>query len=153
MQQYNRKTPLIFKLGVGVFFALLLTVYFSNGLYARYSTTATSSDSARVARFSFVDNFDEQSQVLPSVLSPGESTSTSISIKNDGEVALVYVVKINNLTNNLPIDDQTITSDTIYPGEETTFVWSLDWPKEDNSISYMGKMDLIKITVTVEQAD
>ena len=153
MKQKNNKTPLIFKLGVGVLFALLLSVYFSNGLYARYSTAVVNSDSARVAVFSFDDNLDAQSQLLPTALSPGESVSAAITIKNDGEVALMYSIKIENLTNNLPIADQIIKSDAIAPGTESTFNWTLEWPEEENSINYMGKMDVFKVTVIVEQVN
>ncbi len=153
MQQKYNKTPLVFKIGVGILFALLLTVYCSNGLYARYSTTLVNSNSARVAVFSFDDNLDAQSKILPAALSPGESESASITIKNNGEVALAYSIKIENLTNNLPIADQIITSDAIAPGTETTFNWALEWPEEENSIDYMGKMDVFKVTVIVEQVD
>ena len=65
----------------------------------------------------------------------------------------MYSIKIENLTNNLPIADQTIKSEVVAPGSENTFDWTLEWPKEDNSIDYVGKMDVFKVTVTVEQVD
>ena len=66
----------------------------------------------------------------------------------------VLVVKLENLTNNLPIQDQVITSGVILSGSDTVdFSWKFTWPATDNSIDKMGKMDIIRITVTVEQVD
>ena len=133
--------------------AVLVTARSTGGLFASYKTADSDSDSARVAIFSFEDNLEAQSRILPATLSPGESVSSSITIKNEGEVALMYSIKIENLTNNLPIADQTIKSEVVAPGSENTFDWTLEWPKEDNSIDYVGKMDVFKVTVTVEQVD
>ncbi len=51
MKQLNQKTPWVFRLGVALLCVMLMTTHFTGNLYARYSTTATGSDSARVAKF------------------------------------------------------------------------------------------------------
>lgn len=51
MTKSNHKTPWVFRLGVSLLCALLLTTYWMGNLYARYSTTASGGDSARVAKF------------------------------------------------------------------------------------------------------
>ena len=103
MKQQNRKTPLIFRIGLMLACVLILCCHMMGGLYARYATTCTSSGEARVARFSFQDDIDEKYQSIPTSFGPGESVSTTIQIENTAEVTLKYVVKVENLTKNLPI--------------------------------------------------
>lgn len=140
-------------MGVVLFCILLGSIHLMGGLYARYTTQAGDSDSARVAVFSFEDDLSEQGQLLPASFSPGESLSKTIEIHNNGETALKYVIKLENLTQNLPIEDKIIETNVIACGEESSLTWSIEWLQEDNSIDYMGKMDILRITVTVEQVD
>ena len=134
--------------------AVLLSAHSINGLYARYASGKAGDDEARVAKFSFNDTLDAQSIKLPVAMAPGESHTVQIQVQNTGEVALKYVVKLENLTNNLPIHDQVITSGVILSGSDSVdFSWKVTWPPTDNSIDKMGKMDIIRITVTVEQVD
>ena len=101
MKQSNKvKTPIVFRIAVVLFCAMLCSLYLVSGLYARYSATATASDSARVATFSFKDDLSTQTQILPTTFSPGESLITKITIQNDGDVTLKYTVTVENLTKN-----------------------------------------------------
>ena len=52
MKQLNIKTPLMFSIVVTLLSALLITSHMVSGLYAKYSTTASGSSSARVATIS-----------------------------------------------------------------------------------------------------
>lgn len=52
MRQPNRKAPLIFRVGLVLLCAMLITTNMMGGLYARYSTTVIGSATARVAKFS-----------------------------------------------------------------------------------------------------
>ena len=95
-----------------------------------------------------------QTQIVPASLAPGESKTTRIEIQNDGEVTLQCTVKIDNLTDNLPIADQLLPPIVLASGESGALDVMIDWPSEENSAEkYMGKMDAIRITVTVEQLD
>ena len=153
MKQLNTKTPLVFRIGLFLAFALILSFHLTGGLYARYTTSASGEDGARVAIFRFGDNLSEQSQLLPSSFAPGESLDTQISIRNDGEVTIRYVVKIQNLTKNLPIEDRIIQSSVVACNTESTFSWKIEWPETANSVEYMGKVDVLRLVVTVEQID
>ena len=151
MKQQNRKRPLVFYVCLALMCVVLFSFHLMGGLFARYTTQASGSDGARVARFAFSDNLDAQSQTIPMSIGPGESMTTQISIQNDGEVAIRYVVKIENLTHNLPIEDQIITSDVLAVNANGSFEWTVAWDKEMNSVEQMGKMDIIRFVVTVEQ--
>ncbi len=145
--------------------AVLLSAYAIGGLYARYTTSQNNSDEARVAKFVFNDNnfTESQSTLVPVSIAPGESQPTSITVQNNGEVAIKCVVKIENLTENLPLKpmdkidgktDYKILESEVIPCDETrTFTWNISWPAEENSIDYIGKMDILRVTVTVEQVD
>jgi hypothetical protein len=57
MKQQNRKnkeqkTPLIFRIGLILICAMMISCYMMSGIYARYSTTVTGKATARTARFS-----------------------------------------------------------------------------------------------------
>ena len=57
MKQQNRKnkeqkTPLIFRIGLILMCAMMISCYMMSGIYARYSTTVTGKATARTARFS-----------------------------------------------------------------------------------------------------
>lgn len=153
MKQQNKKTPLVFRVGLALLCAIILSIHLMGGIYARYSTSDSASDRARVAIFSFEDDLSEQSQIVSLSLIPGESIPTMITIKNDGEVTLRYVVTIENLTHNLPIEDQIVTSGEIVSGGTSSLDWKIEWSESDNSVEYMGKMDVLRIVVIVEQVD
>ena len=154
MEKLNKaKTPVVFYIGCILLCVWLISVYLIGGVYARYSTYASSEDSARVAIFKFEDDLSDQSQTLPTSFGPGEKITTSVTIKNEGEVTLRCVVKVENLTDNLPIEDQIIYSSNIGCNDESTFSWDIEWPKQKNSVDYMGKIDVLRLVVTVEQVD
>jgi len=165
-QQLNIKTPLVFKLGVVLLVVLMLTFHMTGGLYARYSTTASGGDSARVAKFDFEIGADSitQFQNLSLDMAPGENQTVQIKVQNKGEVALRCVVTAVNLTGNLPIQIAEATGDLqngdivavsrdIGIGGTVEFDWTVVWPEADADITYVGKIDVIKITVAVEQID
>lgn len=51
MKKATKKTPFVFYAGMVLLCLVLFSAHLTSGLYARYTSTATSSDSARVARF------------------------------------------------------------------------------------------------------
>lgn len=164
--QLNKKTPFVFKLSLGLMLVLMITFHMTGGLYARYTTTASGGDSARVAKFDFsIDNeFVTQMQTLTLDLAPGKFQEVAVSVKNEGEVALRCVVSVVNLTGNLPVqiegasgnlqDGIPVTvSQSIGIGSSTTFNWKIIWPADEKDVEDMGKMDVMRITVAVEQVD
>lgn len=148
----NMKTPAIFRIGLALLCLMLFSFALMGNLYARYTVSDASSDGATVATFSFSDDLSEQSLTMDLSLAPGESEETPIKVVNNGEVALKCVVKLDNLTNNLPVEDKEVTVD-IPMGEEKTVTLELEWPSMKNDVSFMGKTDIIRISVRVEQID
>ena len=151
----------MFKIGVLLLCAMLVTSYMMSDLYARYTVTAFASDSARVAKFTFtdadmatkVDSFTIETSVYP-----GQPVCTySAQIENKSEVTIRYLIKLENLTGNLPINNNNIiipySSGDIAPGDTAPFGFSILWPATENSPDYAGKMDIVRITVSVEQVD
>ena len=51
MKKTTKKTPFVFYAGMVLLCLVLFSAHLTSGLYARYTSTATSGDSARVARF------------------------------------------------------------------------------------------------------
>lgn len=156
MRQQNIKAPIAFRLGLILLCLLLVTVYMMSGIYARYSSTATASSSARVAKFEFGDNLSDQVTTLQTnaaELHPGWTQKVSIQITNTGEVTLTCTVKIENLTNNLPIGAPSPQPVTVAAGNTETVTVNLGWSANDNSVEYVGKTDVLRISVSVEQAD
>lgn len=154
MRQQNNKTPLVFRIGIALVVLLIFSFHLTGGLYARYYASGNGADEVSVAKFSFdSDNLSAQAQNISVSLIPGESYSTTVKITNNGEVTLRYVVSLENLTDNLPIYDQTFALDTIPQGETRDVVWTLTWPQDQNSVDSMGKLDVLRIVVSVEQVD
>ncbi|MBR5520076.1 MAG: hypothetical protein IKU55_05105 [Clostridia bacterium] len=157
MKQVNMKTPLVFRVAVLLLCLLLISSYMLGGrLYARYITTDYSSDSARVASFAFSDDLNTKVQTLvldASMMYPGKTLNTTAAISNNGEVALRYIVTVENLTGNLPIEYGELGAKTLYPGESSNVTIALEWPAEKSSVEYVGKMDVLRISVLVEQVD
>ncbi len=159
----NNRAPLLspMHIALGLLCAVLISAYALSGLYARYISNASSGDSARVAKFSFTDDFDEKYVDFPASFAPGESQTNTIEITNNSEVAIKYVVTFENLTNNLPLEskvgNEAFTSGVIAAnGGTAIFSWTIQWPTDDSSKTspdLAGKMDMIRIIVTVEQVD
>ena len=143
--------------------AVLLSTYAIGGLYARYTSEQGNGDDARVAKFAFDDNLEDQSiTLIPDNLAPGEEEKTAVQITNNGEVAIKCVIEFENLTNNLPleceIEDKTEMYVNVPVGKSADLNLIISWPqakdgKSYTSPDYAGKMDLVRITVTVEQVD
>ena len=95
MKKTTKKTPFVFYAGMVLLCLVLFSAHLTSGLYARYTSTATSSDSARVARFDVasakktdvdfkidLDFFDPQKQ----------SDYIEFDVSSSSEVAVRYDV-------------------------------------------------------------
>jgi len=160
MKQLNKKTPLIFRLAVALFCMVLVSLHLMGGLYARYITTATGSDSARVAKFNVTEDLTvTQSDgttvtdfVVDDVLKPGDSVSYRFTVQNDSEVAVKFIVSGERLFNELPLTLETAEKE-IAPGESDTVTFTVLWNSSENSLGYSGKIDMIRLSATAEQID
>ena len=153
MRKTSERPPVVFQVGIALLCLLMVSFHLMGGLYARYGTSASSSASAIVAKFEFSDNFAAQTQSLAVSLAPGESETLSLQVENNGECTISYRVIVENLTSNLPIADAEYDVATLKPDESASDNILIEWPAEKSSAAYMGKMDLIRITVIAAQVD
>ena len=96
MKKSNRKAPLIFRVGLMLLCAMLVTTNMMGGLYARYSATATGSASARVAKFEMEVNY-RSNGYGGSDMSLNKDIYAVIEefqVLNSGEVSLKYDMEI-----------------------------------------------------------
>lgn len=171
MGKYLRKSKASINIPIRVAAVLLCLTLFStylvSGLFARYATSAQSSDHARVAKFSITGS-GSLSQPIAASLIPGETTAATLIIQNDSEVAVEYTVTITNVTNNLPLHfrlekegasptvqtNGTALTDQQIPGSHTDkYTLFIDWDAADNDPAWMGMVDYITVTVTAAQID
>lgn len=77
---------------------LLVSFHLMTGLYAKYSSTATGSDSARVAKFQVVVTGDAANISVACTQMPGDEAVYAITVENDSEVAVKYDVIVTLFT-------------------------------------------------------
>lgn len=99
MRQSNTRTPAVFHVGLVLLCLVLFSTYLTGGLYARYTTSASGSDSARVARFEItgVDSWTNQGEIDLDLnfFDPNKtSASLDFTISSASEVAVEYDVVI-----------------------------------------------------------
>lgn len=147
---------------------VLVTSGMVSGRFARYVTTATYEDGARVAKFNIVEKGSFFTQ-LQTDIAPGV-TQEMITVKNYSEVAVEFTITVDNVYHNIPLDfevkdgdatlaksenaDGTVTfTGNIGPGQQSkSFQLNLIW-KGDDSINYIGRVDLIRVTLDAVQID
>lgn len=141
----------------------LLSTHLVGGLYARYTTTASGSDGARVAKFSITETkngalFTEDFTVSTV---PGE-TAYTVSVENNSEVAVAYTVSVTNTTGNVPYifsvngSEYAVGSCSaaayLAVGEEAAVSVKVKW-NEEGATAYIGMVDRITVTLQAAQVD
>lgn len=129
----NRRSP--FRLGsfmmglAGVLLCLtMISTHMTADLYARYVTTTSGSDAARVAGFSFgaVSKWNEDAQILCTYAKNESSGTYTVTVKQASEVAVKYdvTVTVQNLTGGvtLKLDNKT-ADETDTQGDTTTLTY------------------------------
>ena len=156
---------------------LLVLTMFSisivTGRLAKYVTTASGDDSARVAKFELTET-GLQEDAFYVHIAPGETPVHTITVINSSEVAMRYTVQLENMTNNLP-DLKFVMTGKNNGGQivgsynDAIRTYSGDLPAnagEDGKITihvqtawnstdpaHAEKVDWVRILVTAEQID
>ena len=159
MTKSNTKTPVVFYVGLVLLCLFMFSLYLSGGMYARYATTASGSDGARVAKFDVTltevgKNWSQQ--VSLGELSPGGSTEIKFEVTNSSEVQVQFKVTMTNQTGNLPLQLKNGSNVFIQPvgmGETKPIAFEIVWPDTENSPTYAGKTDLLRFDFEVVQID
>ena len=141
---------------VFVAFALsLLTSHFSFQYAARYVSRDSASDGARVAKFEFllVSDLTTSTELLVvENIKPGDVQSYQVVLQNASEVALLCKVTPKKLTDNLPLKMDSISVE-VEIGDRVEVTFNIEWPSTENSPEFMGQVDVVELTVSVEQID
>ena len=116
MDQQNRRRSsrrigvggILLRVALVLLCLVLLSVYLMKGLYARYQTTGSGSDSARVAKFDVNVHFKEGGVLKDSVnaeMKYNQATGAyTIVVDNDSEVDIRYDIYIENIQVEVSID-------------------------------------------------
>lgn len=171
----------IFRIAAVLLCLTVLSVWGTSGLYARYSTTASGSDGARVALWGSTQTIQlADSNTLPK--QPGDSCSYSLTVTNQrddnkvSEVAQKYSIQVVT-AGNLPLT-YTLTRDGTVIGTFTetssTPTWTVAendmtfsagtaaqmdykltvlWPADKTNQALASVPDFIEINVCAEQVD
>lgn len=96
MKQQDRKAPFVFEFGLVLICAVLVSVCMMGGLLARYTTTASGSDSARVAKFDITNSVDSQAADIDLHFYDFSKLSDefAFSVVSESEVAVTYDVVV-----------------------------------------------------------
>ena len=120
---------------------------------SKYVSSKIDDNKSTIAKFDVSELLENGGieQVLNVNLKPGESITENVIVTNSGDVQIRYSISIINETSNLPL---TFTS---YDGvinphtSNQSCPITISWPEDKNSPSYSGKVDVIKISISVEQ--
>ena len=91
MEKVNKKTPIVFYVGIVLLGLVIISSYFTNGLYARYAVSEFSYDDARIASFdvNIVSGVNLYSELIElGEIQPGDERSISFTVNNNSEVAV-----------------------------------------------------------------
>lgn len=150
----------------GVLFCLtVISICLISGLYAKYISRDSGSDSARVAAFQVTESATSFEETLLVEVVPG-TISKEIKVSNDSEVAIHYTITITNKTKNIPLrfkiaEGEAESADVdsgvgvIYsmePDTEENYTLYVIW-SEEGATKYAGMVDLLEISLVAEQID
>lgn len=148
----------------------LISMHFTSGLYAKYVAKGSGMDSARVAKFDVDDSMLVNgtsvvlSEVFTAAIRPDTDSSVSFVIDNNSEVTVQCLITITNKYKNLPLLFSLGTDlpagetleDTVVLESNTTGTYQLNvgWNcSAEEAVDYIKKVDLVVITVRIEQVD
>lgn len=86
----NRKVNIPMCVALVLLCLVLVSAHLTSGLFARYTSSSTGSDSARVAKFEVVTTGSTSGISVKTGTSDPDTTSYTITIENKSEVAVSY---------------------------------------------------------------
>lgn len=140
------------------------SLYLVTGLYARYTTSTTGSDGARVAKFEVATGGDIlMSNPFQVTMKPGETQRRTVTVQNNSEVAVTCILTAENTTGNLPLElswhkkgesletntfDMAATESAVH-----TYELSIHWPEDQKDVSFNREVDHLVVTILCQQID
>ena len=91
MRQVNKKTPFVFYASMVLLCLVMISSSMTGGLFARYTTSVTGSDSARVAKFDVsITDLTSTNLSLNSFDQDKLSANTTFTVTSNSEVTVKY---------------------------------------------------------------
>ena len=169
---YKKINSILMRVVAVLLMLVMLSTGMVSGRYARYVTTATYEDGARVARFNVVMTEYPLVTNVETKIKPGESTMDAILVKNYSEVAVALTFRAETVHGEIPlmltlVDGETVLA-TNNPAENTPLIYKVDvpagqeisnmkirvsWPADGNNLQFVGKANLVRITAIATQID
>lgn len=148
---------------------VLLSTAMVTGRFARYTSSSSGEDAARVAKFDVSRDTNNYEAYFSVTIQPGEKTPLNIHVVNNSEVTVSLDFQVENVHCNLPLRFLYEETGHLNPGETGDIPLMIYWPiseefpgaeEEDdpitvqyNSTTYCGMVDLLKISMTAVQVD
>ena len=157
MKKSNNKTPIFFYIGVALLCISLVVSHLTSGIFARYASYNSSSDSARVAKFDIGGNITSETAVIElSNFKPDSSETIILRVVNNSEVKVEYSFSVETL-HNLPLEfyfsnngSGTLDANENAQAEHTLTV---TWPKEQNDSAFLSEIDVVTVVLNCNQID
>ena len=167
----------IFRIAAVLLCLTVLSVWGTSGLYARYSTSTSGSDGARVALWVSSESIQLDSRQLPK--QPGQSCTYKLTVSNQrstGEISEV-TQKYHITAGNLPLDFTlqmdgneigkctetanhkvwTVSEDDMVfqagVAGNSSYTLKVTWPADQVSAALANVPDFIQVNVCSEQVD
>lgn len=164
MQKKIKLYNVLFMLSIIMFGLIVITTYFTSGIYARYTQKDFGGDDARVASVDVNIIIDEEasSAVLPIKLAPGESVTITAVITSLSEVTVecrpVISVYDDGFTSGSEYLIVTANDDSfiLEYNESKTVTYTVKWDEtktEYLDYSYSYDVNAIMVSVTYTQLD
>ena len=163
MKQLNQKTPWVFRLGVALLCVMLMTTHFTGNLYARYSTTATGSDSARVAKFDCEVNYRSSGYGGDEMAIDDKESDwkgvyvviDEFEVLNSGEVALSYTLKLRlaNYSQDVNFNSKTGDTNTIAAPANINSVFHIKHVNLDSTDGQISQEQVDEVLLTRHHSD
>lgn len=136
----------------------LLSTHFTSGMMARYSTTVSGSDSARVAKFEVRQTGTFTQDLYLEDYYPGVTKTYTIVMENHSEVTVDCTLTVLRLSENMPVEvtvSPAAGTVRLAPNDKTgqTYNITLSWPAGISDAAYSGEVDAIRIRVDAVQVD
>lgn len=130
--------------------------------YAKYVSSASGGDDARVAKFGVTQEGAAVQQITVEHAYPGFCEEYPVIVTNHSEVDIVYNILAVNKTNQLPLQFRMLSESgkeiaqggtRILAGDSSEHMYKLEisWPADQADPAYAGKTDAIDIRLEATQ--
>ena len=117
MKQSNIKTPLVFRIGVALLFALVITCNMMGGLYARYLTRIEGNNTVKVAVFDVVCSSSDDGSSKELEIGSADTVTYTFTVQNNSDVSIQYTIEVAGLPSGVTVSGNSDTFSLGFGGE------------------------------------